>query len=1746
MRRLALLLLLARAAPAVATGDVGVRLSGCTAADDADVCSAGALLPSPSLSCGGAPVFFAAAPSPDDGSTLALRYAAGEWQLLRACGVQRLCFLDDDSGACDAAAPQCASPPPPPPLPPLPHTPPPPPDGCAAGAPLRSQAAASADVAALSTLAGLSVSLIARGVSPPFACAATSVSAAECAALGAAYAALGGAAWADNAGWRAAAFGLAADACAFAGVRCAANASGTFSVAALLLEGNGLAGTLPQLGALTALTALHLARNALVGSVPASWAASLRALRTVTLASNALSGPLPPPLAALPALTRADLRCSGLCAALASPPLPPSLALDFATSSSSPAEFFPPCGCELRSGRSGDWFCLDRHSAWAAVLLAMGAAFVGSVLYLFWRKATRERGLSAFSALAQHLGCARLAAFLLSRTHTHTAVERFVAKLAAAAAEERAAVAATTPPHGGCETFGDDDISLDAHATSATATATAGAFSTGVLLRRAPPRRVALLRPDDFTRFHAAASASLCAPGMLHPNLLRLLGVAPGRGLGVCDAEGFARPLPAFLTARGLHVTFPVMLRLAADVASGLAYLHTAGGGTVHGSLRAACVLLFDGGAAHGIVARLGCVGASQRHDATSHWPWAAPELLSNADAPPSAHGDEYALGVTLWEIFHRGADPAASFSAPHAAPHAHAISRASSPAVRTSAVLSGARPWLKPQLPSTVKALLAGCWRGAREERLSAAEVACKLERLSLTAELQRRLGYASPAGSISLSAAPPKRDGAESEAPMSEEASMLLGRASLASVRADSVKAGGRDSLLLAPSGAEAPLAECPTEGLSLAGLHAFIAAHAGRCFDPSAAEMAHWRDACAAWERGPVVPPAPDAAAPAAAPPPPPPPHPPGPQPMPALFEALTTAQVVERVIKPLTASAQCSYVAWLGAACDSRGYPLVAPATVFISHAWLNPFSALAAAIFGKLGGDELADAHEVYLWNDIFVSCQHRTEELPQAWWTDAFSHAIRSIGRTLLVLQPWSDPIPLKRAWCLWEIYSTLDEHAGGAADAAASEQQAAGHALTRSAQLRVARASGSLRARPTLRMLPPSLSFTRVVAPLSGPRALGWRGLDIALSPDESASFSNALVGAVDEVVAAMARIDARNAVAFKAEDESLIKGAVAASPGGFEHVNSAVHGVMNEWVLRSGAAALAASRDADAEEGAEESGDGAPSVRTRRLFHSLARLLRAAGEAERARALDADATRELGARERTLRAQRAHAQAHASQRAHAPQRRNARCCCASDAADVEDDAATSSSSSSSPDSTLSATDAELLLVWEHRAQILLARPDGAFRAARLLRRVLARRRASVGTFGPDHAATLSTAASLADALEALAAQSRGVFDVLEQGGLSWLVDTILRPARKRLGRLLYGRSSSAGGAGSCIIDDGTTYTRLDLFSLVFFELLLFPLMPAFAALTCYVWLIKPASWRRESEALLAAAAASRDKAAAMCAAAAADVDADDGAASASPLARASSVPSTPAAAEAEAKSRLQKARRLHAKRRFAAAEEGYASALVALEACLGAAHADTLGACLALSRMLCEQGRRSTLLASYGLHPYAVRLLFDANGRRSRLTRAEALLRRGRASCANALGSAHPTTVEFTHALALCLERQAMQSDRLECTLEALSLASGAADALAAAPGVGAEHPRCVAARAFVTRVENLHVSENLFAALKVVTKWLLLAAAVFLALLAAALYALLRRGRDALHDPQLPIADVPWTRPCGAGVY
>jgi hypothetical protein len=63
--------------------------------------------------------------------------------------------------------------------------------------------------------------------------------------------------------------------------------------------------------------------------------------------------------------------------------------------------------------------------------------------------------------------------------------------------------------------------------------------------------------------------------------------------------------------------------------------------------------------------------------------------------------------------------------------------------------------------------------------------------------------------------------------------------------------------------------------------------------------------------------------------------------------------------------------------------------------------------------------------DAVVWYDVFSVNQHSTGEKDFTWRSGTFQEAISQFGHTVMVLSPWYDSIPLKRAWCLWELYST-------------------------------------------------------------------------------------------------------------------------------------------------------------------------------------------------------------------------------------------------------------------------------------------------------------------------------------------------------------------------------------------------------------------------------------------------------------------------------------------------------------------------------------------------------------------------------------------------------------------------------------------------------------------------------------------------------------------------------------------------
>mmetsp|Transcript_30322 Transcript_30322/g.43385 ORF Transcript_30322/g.43385 Transcript_30322/m.43385 type:complete len:199 (-) Transcript_30322:3136-3732(-) len=126
-------------------------------------------------------------------------------------------------------------------------------------------------------------------------------------------------------------------------------------------------------------------------------------------------------------------------------------------------------------------------------------------------------------------------------------------------------------------------------------------------------------------------------------------------------------------------------------------------------------------------------------------------------------------------------------------------------------------------------------------------------------------------------------------------------------------------------------------------------------------------------------------------------------------------LTTQEVCDKFVKPITFEYQCSFCEWL----EMTEHPAVGVATVFISHAWKFKFTSVVDALQYHFSEEQHKD---IIIWFDLFSNNQHKATDLDFDWWCNTFKSAIHQFGYTVLVLSPWYNPIPLTRAWCLFEF----------------------------------------------------------------------------------------------------------------------------------------------------------------------------------------------------------------------------------------------------------------------------------------------------------------------------------------------------------------------------------------------------------------------------------------------------------------------------------------------------------------------------------------------------------------------------------------------------------------------------------------------------------------------------------------------------------------------------------------------------
>jgi hypothetical protein len=199
-----------------------------------------------------------------------------------------------------------------------------------------------------------------------------------------------------------------------------------------------------------------------------------------------------------------------------------------------------------------------------------------------------------------------------------------------------------------------------------------------------------------------------------------------------------------------------------------------------------------------------------------------------------------------------------------------------------------------------------------------------------------------------------------------------------------------------------------------------------------------------------------------------------------------------------------------------AADPETAHFVGAPSVFLSHAWSYRFRNVIAAVRSHVRALP-EGAPPPFFWFDVFSIDEHATQALTQEWWSTTFQDAIRSIGRTLMVLSPWDNPLPLTRAWCLWEMYCTVS--------------------------------TGS--------------------------------EFSVCLGAAEEAALEAALLRDPGALLDAFATIDVRDAQAANPEDKEMVMGAISRLPGGPSELNSVAMGQMRDWVRLKVRAMVSARRE-------------------------------------------------------------------------------------------------------------------------------------------------------------------------------------------------------------------------------------------------------------------------------------------------------------------------------------------------------------------------------------------------------------------------------------------------------------------------------------------------------------------------------------------------------------------------------------
>lgn len=102
-------------------------------------------------------------------------------------------------------------------------------------------------------------------------------------------------------------------------------------------------------------------------------------------------------------------------------------------------------------------------------------------------------------------------------------------------------------------------------------------------------------------------------------------------------------------------------------------------------------------------------------------------------------------------------------------------------------------------------------------------------------------------------------------------------------------------------------------------------------------------------------------------------------------------------------------------------------VVNKATIFISFPYTLLYNELILCLENFFNDNPKFHISNTYFWFDCFVNNQWKADIKGFDWWCSTFQDAIKEIGNTLIILTPYNNPEYLARAWCLFEMYCSIN-----------------------------------------------------------------------------------------------------------------------------------------------------------------------------------------------------------------------------------------------------------------------------------------------------------------------------------------------------------------------------------------------------------------------------------------------------------------------------------------------------------------------------------------------------------------------------------------------------------------------------------------------------------------------------------------------------------------------------------------------